>query len=66
MERSTDIEKNTMRKSESHGLSVENESLLVFGEGHLALGATAGLSSSQTPWGTLRHSYGSVSVITLY
>ena len=29
------------------------------------LGSTAGFSSSQTPWGTLKHSYGSVSVISL-
>lgn len=36
-----------------------------FGEGHLAPGATAGFNSSQTPWGALRHSYWSVSVMTL-
>lgn len=40
------------------------ECLLDFGKGRLVPGATAGFSSSQTPWGALRHSYWSVSVMT--
>lgn len=40
------------------------ECLLDFGEGRLVPGATAGFSSSQTPWGALTHSYWSVSAMT--
>lgn len=54
------------RQEEKYCAAAAMDCLLVFGEGHFALGATAGFNSSQTPWGALRHSCGSVSVITLH